>query len=91
VIFCKYVISKVLSLVSVSARSSLGLVSTFFYQNLGLGTSMSRLGLEDFGRDSSSGLQSAKITINKLKPFLRKTETTSIIYFLYSICIFIIV
>jgi len=45
VIFCKYVISKVSCLVSVSSR--------LFAQILGLGTSMSRVGFEDFSRDSS--------------------------------------
>jgi len=55
VILYKYVASKVSCLVSVSARSSLDLVSKFFSKSqsrLGLETSMSCLGLEDFGRDS---------------------------------------
>ena len=52
--YCKRLVSKVSCLVSVSERSSLGLARVFA-QSLGLATSMSRLGLEDFGRDSSSG------------------------------------
>ena len=55
--YCKRLVSKVSCLVSVSERSSLGLVSSFCsksWSRLGLATSMSRLGLEDFGRDSSS-------------------------------------
>ena len=54
---CKRLVSKVSCLVSVSERSSLGLVSSFCSKSrsrLGLATSMSGLGLEDFGRDSSS-------------------------------------
>jgi len=61
VIFCKHLISKV----SVSAPSLLGLVIftsrsrlDFFAQSLGLVTLISRRGLEDFGRDSSSDLKS---------------------------------
>ena len=55
--YCKRLVSKVSCLVSVSEPSSLGLVSSFcskFRSRLGLATSLSRLGLEDFGRDSSS-------------------------------------
>ena len=61
-IFAKHLVSKVSCLVSVSERSSLGLVSSFCSKSwcrLGLATSMSRLGLEDFGRDSSSVLNRA--------------------------------
>ena len=43
--YCKRLVSKVSCLVSVSKRSSLGLATSVF-----------RLDLEDFGRDSSSGL-----------------------------------
>ena len=53
--YCKRLVSKVSCLVSVSERSSLGLVSSFCSKSRSrLATSMSRLGLEDFGRDSSS-------------------------------------
>ena len=55
--YCKRLVLKVSSLISVLERSSLGLVSIFFSKSRsrrGLATSMSRLGLEDFGRDSSS-------------------------------------
>jgi len=53
VIFCKYVILKVSCLSSVSARSSL--VSTFCSKSRSRNDNvLSRLGLEDFGRDSSS-------------------------------------
>ena len=57
--YCNCLISKVSCLVSVSTRSSFGLVSSICSKSrsrLGLATSMSRLGLEDFGRDSSSDL-----------------------------------
>ena len=53
--YCKRLVLKVSSLVSVLERSSLGLVSSFFSKSRsrrGLATSMSRL--EDFGQDSSS-------------------------------------
>ena len=55
--YCKRLVSKVLCLVSASERSSLGLDSSFCSKSrsrLDLATSMSRLGLEDFGQDSSS-------------------------------------
>ena len=55
--YCKRLVSKVSCLVSVSERSSLGLVSSFCSKSrsrFGLATSMSPLGLEDCGRDSSS-------------------------------------
>ena len=59
--YCKRLVSKVLCLVSVSEGLSLGLVSSFCSKSrsrLGLATSMSRLGLgiDDFGRDSSFGV-----------------------------------
>ena len=53
--YCKRLVSNVSYLVSVSEGSSLGLVSSFWSKSrsrLGLATSMARLGLEDFGRDS---------------------------------------
>ena len=58
--YCKRLVSKVSCVVSVSERSCLGLVLSFCSKSrsrLGLATSMSRLGigLEAFGRDSSSG------------------------------------
>ena len=57
--FCKRLVSKVSYLVLVPARSNLGLVSTFCYKSSISSRSYnvnvsSHLGLEDFGRDSSS-------------------------------------
>jgi len=52
VIFCKYVVSKVSCLVSVSARLSLGFVSNFCSKFRSRNVNV---GLEDFGRDSNSG------------------------------------
>ena len=71
--YCKRLVSKVSCLVSVSERSSLGLVSSFCSKSrsrLGLATSMSRLGLglEDFGRDSSSAIK--RYVVSKLLSFV---------------------
>ena len=57
--YCERLVSKVWCLVSVSARSSLGLVSSFCSK------SRSRLGLEDFGRDSSSAVYNKGLTLDK--------------------------
>ena len=62
--FQEPLVSKVSCLVSVSARSCLGLVLTFCsksWSRLGLVVPKSRLGLglEDFGRDSSSVMYTA--------------------------------
>jgi len=50
VTFCKHLVSKA----SRSRHVQVSVSSRLFAQNFGLITSMSRLGLEDFGRDYSS-------------------------------------